>query len=83
MFVSAFVCWLRIDELLSIKAEHITFETDSDENGNEYHYARLLLPFRKTDQSGNGTIYHLFDDGSEPLLLLFSRLRDWYKMTSL
>jgi hypothetical protein len=79
IFVLAHYCWLRIDEVISLQIN------DLEENV-ESNRLTLRIRSRKTDQEANGTYYNLYDDTSEPELLVGTRLRRWisfYKRTVL
>ena len=51
LYMLSFFTLLRVDEVLEIQSQNISWDMDTD--GTPLSL-RLTLPFRKTDQSGGG-----------------------------
>ncbi|KAL0060911.1 hypothetical protein AAF712_012306 [Marasmius tenuissimus] len=56
-FVLAFLCLLRVDEVLNIRMQDIRLLKDDDGQ----HYLKLTLPFRKTNQFGKIKPFYLHE----------------------
>jgi hypothetical protein len=72
--IIAFTMWLRIDEALSMKVEHIT--KMEDDLGNPFF--RIRVPFRKTTQLDYvGRPYDLYSTPNEPETSPYEALESW------
>ena len=84
MFALQWYCWLRIDEveslkmgdLISIDEEMITY-VDKTELISKF--SKIILRKRKTDQKGTGTIYELHDSLEEPEVYVNTKIVNWIR----
>ena len=81
MFAMAFYCWLRIDELESLRMRNLQMGHQYVHGDGEFvvSFGIVNLFERKTDQDALGTDYNLYDDMEEPELLVYSKLKTGLK----
>lgn len=57
LYILSFLCLLRFDEALRIEWSWIQLDKIQSKSGKEIHRITLLLPFRKTHQTGGMCIF--------------------------
>ncbi|KAJ8080118.1 hypothetical protein PM082_016946 [Marasmius tenuissimus] len=79
-FVLAFLCLLRVDEVLNIRMQDIQLLKDEDGQ----YYIQLMLPFRKTNQFGKIKPFYLHEMPSDLMHLCPIRaFAEWINTTKI